>query len=79
MPIISWFLGTRLGKLVSALVAGAAVVFGAIQYGKAQQREAHRVDDLEDYIETKKEIDDVEAAPDRDAAFERLRRNGWVR
>ncbi len=73
------FVSSRLGKLVSAIAAGAALIFGAIQYGKSQEREHSRVDDLEDYIETKKEIADVEATTDTDAARKRLRDNGWSR
>jgi len=73
------FLSTKIGRLVSALVAGAAIVFGAIQYGKREQRQEAKVEDLEDYIKTKKELDDVKVSPDRDAAFKRLQRNGWLR
>lgn len=72
------FFTTRIGRIVSAIVAGAALVFGLIQYGKKEQRDEDRVNDLEAYIDTKKRIDNVEGSPDRDAAVDRLRRNGWL-
>lgn len=73
------FLTSRLGKLVAALLAAAGALLGAIQFGRWSQRKEDRVEDLESYIETKKEIDDVETSPDRDAAVERMRDNDWVR
>lgn len=62
-----------------ALVAAVGLLFGVLQFGKKQARDAQRVEDLEKTLETKERIEDVEASPDRDAAFERLRSNGWVR
>lgn len=79
MGALIGLLTTRIGKLLVALLAGATAVLGLIQLGKKQQRDEDRVDDLESFVETKKEIDDVEAATDRDAAFERMRRNGLIR
>lgn len=70
---------TKIGRILGALLAAATILIGAVQYGRKAQREDDRVEDLEDFIETKKEIDNVEAAPDSDTAFERLRTNGWLR
>ena len=78
MSIIAWFMGTRIGRLLGAVLATAVLLLSTFQYGRKAQRDEDRVDDMEDYIETKKEIDDVEASPDRDAAINRLRRNGWL-
>ena len=77
--MFSMFLTSKVGRLLAGLLTAVAVLFGTIQYGRKAQREADRVDELEDYIDTKKEIDDVEASTDPDAAFKRLRNNGWLR
>lgn len=76
--VIAWLMGTRIGKLLTALVAAAAILIGTFQYGRKAQRDEDRVDDLEDFIKTKERIDNVEASPDRDAAVDRLRHNGWT-
>lgn len=71
-----------IGKLKGLLIIIAslfAFTFAAIQWGRKSQREDDRVEGLEQYIQTKERIDEVEVSDDRDAAFERLRRNGWVR
>lgn len=66
-------------KTLLALAAAASILIGFFQFGKKTQKEDDRVSNLEDFIETKKEIGNVEASPDRDSAVERLRDNGWTR
>jgi len=73
------FLKSKLARILGAIIFALSILFGSIQYGRKAQRNEDRVNDMEKYIETKKEIDDVENSPDRDAAFERLRDNGWIR
>lgn len=78
MTTILSLLGSKLGKLVAGLVAALGLLVGVFQYGRKAQREKDRVGDLEDYIETKEKIDEVDRL-DSDAAYERLRDNGWLR
>lgn len=73
------FLTSKLGKLLSALVLAMGILIGVFQSGRKTQKGAQRMSDLEDYIETKKEIANVEVSPTRDDAVERLHDNGWVR
>jgi hypothetical protein len=78
MGALIGFFTSRIGKLIGALVLAASILVGVFQSGRKAQRDDDRVEDLEDYIETKKEIDDVATSPDRDAAVDRMRRNGWL-
>ena len=74
-------LATRKSKIVQragAIFVALSVLFGLFQYGRKTQRDDNRVEDMEDYIETKKRIENVQNSPDRDAALERMRRNGWL-
>ena len=61
------------------LIAMLGILFGFYRYGKRVQTEESAVAELDKTLETKERIEDGEASPDRDAAFERLRSNGWVR
>lgn len=69
----------RLKRLIAAVGLAVGLLAAAYLRGKAVQRDDHRVEDLESYIKTKETIDEVDASPDSDAAFERLRDNGWLR
>jgi hypothetical protein len=71
-------LKSKLMGIVGAILLALGLLIGSVQYGRKTQRNEDRVDDMEKYIETKKEIDDVENSPDRDTALDRLRRNGWT-
>ena len=71
-------LKSKLMGIVGAILLALGLLIGSVQYGRKAQRKEDRVDDMEKYIETKKEIDDVENSPDRDTALDRLRRNGWT-
>lgn len=77
--MITAFLQSRLGKLLITLVTAAGILLGAMRMGAGREREAAKVKDLEDHIKTKEAIEDVEVSPTRDAAFKRLRDNGWIR
>ena len=77
MSILST-LKSKLMGIVGAILLALGLLIGSVQYGRKTQRNEDRVDDMEKYIETKKEIDDVENSPDRDTALDRLRRNGWT-
>lgn len=80
--MISMLLGfiTRpLGKILGGIAAAAVVLLGVYSAGRRDANKARRISDLEAYIETDKEIKDVEASPDADSAIERLRDNGLIR
>lgn len=66
-------------RLILAVVTAMGILIGSYYLGKRSEREDQRVDDLENYIKTREEIDNVETSPDRGAAIERLRDNRWVR
>jgi len=71
-------LKSKIVQSVGAIFMALSVLFGLFQYGRKTQRDDNRVEDMEDYIETKKRIENVQNSPDRDAALERMRRNGWL-
>ena len=73
------FLKSKLVQFLGTALLALSILVGSIQYGRKSQRNDDRVGDMENYIKTKKEIDNVETSSNRDAAFERLRRNGWLR
>lgn len=79
---MGWLLSV-VGSRILSLVAGALAVGGSILAiflsGKRSERLNRKVQDLEDYKETKERIDEVDASPDRDAALERLRDNDQLR
>lgn len=69
------------GNLINVLGAVAialSVLFGVFQYGRKDQREDDRVEDMEKYIDIKEKLDEVDSSPNRDAAIKRLRDNGWT-
>jgi len=71
-------LKSKIVQRAGAIFVALSVLFGLFQYGRKTQRDDDRVGDMEDYIETKKRIENVQNSPDRDAALERMRRNGWL-
>ena len=71
-------LKSKIVQSAGAILVALSVLFGLFQYGRKTQRDDNRVEDMEDYIETKKRIENVQNSPDRDAALERMRRNGWL-
>ena len=71
-------LKSKIVQIAGAIFVALSVLFGLFQYGRKTQRDDNRVEDMEDYIETKKRIENVQNSPDRDAALERMRRNGWL-
>lgn len=73
------FLTSRIGKIVGGVLVGALVIFGAVQWGVLSERKDGRIEDLKSYVDTKEKLNEVAPSTDRDAAIERLRRNGLVR
>lgn len=71
-------LKSKLAQLLGAVLFALSILWGVFQAGRKDQREDDRVEDMEKYIETKENIDDVETSPDRDSALKRLRDNGWT-
>jgi len=70
---------SRVGKFVAGALLAASILAASFAYGRKSANSDHRIDDLEDYKRTRETIDEVNRSPDADAAFERLRRNGWLR
>jgi hypothetical protein len=78
MWIVTW-LTSRIGKAVAGIGLAISLLFSAFMLGRRDAKKTIKLDDLEDYKETREKIDEVDPSPDADAAFERLRRNGWLR
>ena len=72
-------LTSKIGRMVSGLLAGMGVLVGVYFYGKQTQKQKQKVKDLEGYKETREKIDAVEINTDRDAALDRLRDNDQLR
>ena len=70
--------GTLKARLIG-LLAALTVVLGIYLKGRSDQKEKERVEDLEEYIDTTEKINEVSESDTRDAAVERLRRNGIIR
>ena len=78
MMVLLATLKSKIVQIAGAIIVALSVLFGLFQYGRKTQRNDNRVEDMEDYIKTKKRIENVQNSPDRDAALERMRRNGWL-
>lgn len=79
MWLFSLIVGSRLKRLAVGALAAIVTVFGLIQYGKLSQKKKQKIEEIEDYKETRERIDDAERSPDRDAAVKRLRKNNQLR
>lgn len=79
MFIFSWIKNSVVGRVLIALLISGALVFGLMQYGRTLERQDVEVQQLKDFTETKRRIDNVEVSPDRDAAVSRMRSNGLIR
>ena len=79
MGTLITFLTSKIGKLVSTFVVALGLLIGVYQSGRSAQRKDTEIDELNEYVETKKRIDDVETSGTRDDAIERLRDNKWGR
>lgn len=69
----------RLKTLLAAVVAAVGLLGASYLRGRVSQRKESEAKDLEKTIKTHEAINEVNASPDADAAFERLRSNGWLR
>jgi hypothetical protein len=72
-------LTSKLGRIVSGLLAGMGLLVGVFLYGKQTQKQKQKIKDLEGYKDTREKIDEVEINTDRDAALDRLRDNNQLR
>lgn len=70
---------TRLKGLLAAVGLALGLLGAAYLKGRSAQSNDSQVDDLENTIKTHEAINEVTPSTDADAAFERLRRNGWLR
>ena len=73
------FIGSKIGKLITTMVALLGAVLLIFKAGQRDQKKAQKVKDLEGYQETREKIDEVEVNTDRAAATKRLRDNGDLR
>jgi hypothetical protein len=73
------FIGSKIGKLITTMVALLGAVLLIFKAGQRDQKKAQKVKDLEGYQETREKIDEVEVNTDRTAALKRLRDNGDLR
>jgi hypothetical protein len=76
--MIAW-ITARLGKLLAGLALALSLLASSYMVGRKNAKDALKIEGLEDYRNTRERIDEVDRSPDADAAFERLRRNGWLR
>jgi len=72
-------LTSKLGRMLSGLLAAGGILIGVFLYGKQTQKQDNKVKDLEGYKNTREKIDAVEVNTDRDAALDRLRDNNQLR
>lgn len=72
-------LTSKLGRMLSGLLAGMSILVGVYFYGKQTQKQKQKVKDLEGYKDTREKIDAVEINTDRDDALDRLRDNNQLR
>lgn len=79
MALILKMIPPSVYKALGLGLAVIAVVFGLIHYGRVNERQAHEVEELQEYSKTKERIDEVETSPDRGAAIKRLRSSGLIR
>ena len=70
---------TSIQRILAALVAAGALLLGVFTFGKSTQKQKQRVEELESFVKTEEKINEVNASPDRNAAIERMRRNGLIR
>ena len=73
------FIGSKIGKLITTMVALLGAVLLIFKAGQRDQKKAQKIKDLEGYQETREKIDEVEVNTDRAAATKRLRNNGDLR
>jgi len=76
--IWTWLVGSKLGRAVGMILGVLAFAGSIFLGGRRYEKQDRKIEDLEDYVDTKEKIDDVEKSDDRDAAVERLRDNGWL-
>lgn len=72
-------LTSKLGRVVSGLLAAGGILIGVFLYGKKTQKQKQKVKELEGYKETREKIDAVEINTDRATALDRLRDNNQLR
>lgn len=77
--MLSWFAGSRLGRVLQMVLVAAGLLFAAVLYGRTGQRKANQIKDLRDYVDTTKKVESVTPSAGGRAALERMRKNGWIR
>lgn len=75
MGVLSWIVGSSLGRLVATVFLAGLILFATIQYIRWDERDKLQKDQLQQQIETRKRVDDaVRNSPsDVDDAIEFLR------
>ena len=73
------FLGSNIGKALMGVFAGAAAALAIFVAGRKAADKDQEIQELNEFIETKKRIDHVEVSNTTDAALERLHSSGQLR
>jgi len=79
MFLINFIAGTKVGRLIGAVLIGLGALLAMFQMGKREQRKEEHIKDLEEYKETNDDIQDTPVTTDRESALKRLRDNGQFR
>ena len=79
MVSIVGFLFSKVGKMFMAVVAALGLLAGVFLAGKKFEEKDQKIEDLEEFKETTKHINEVKPVSGRDAALEFLHDNGDLR
>lgn len=77
--MITWFLASKLGRVLASVLAALAIVAAVFFAGKREAKQDQKVDRLQEYIDTNERVRNVEINTSRDAALERLHGSGQLR
>jgi len=77
--LIDFTLGSKLGRLLAMVIGTLGSILLIFQFGKSAEKKNQKIKNLEKYKETMDAIQDVDINTERDAALERLRKNGHLR
>lgn len=69
----------NLPSYVRAVLGAIILALGTLFAVKRSSSKSEKIEDLENYVETDKEVSNVEATPNKPAAIKRMRDNGLIR
>lgn len=70
---------SRYGGYLAGILLLALIALALVQHGRHMEQDAQEVRELQSFQHTTEKINEVRPSPSRDAAVDRLRRNGWTR